>query len=199
MINLPEKPAPATVTPAFIDYGRVIRGSLGGKDQRIDRPGSRWRLGVNMPPLNSQEDSQKYVARLIRGKSEGCRIEWPLGAFKPGNPGRPVIAIDDPTGELLPLTGFAPHYIIREGQFFSIENEDGQHFLHVAQDEVAVGADGAVALKVFPHLRAPFPSGSVCHFEKPMIEGFVETGDELQWQMAVDYNVGLSFTIREAE
>ena len=198
MIDLPEKPAPATVTPAFIDYGRVIRGSLGGKDQRVDRPGSRWQLTVEMPPLQSRGDSLKYVSRLIRSKSEGCRIDWPLGDFDPGNPGRPALSVSEPKGTQIEVDGFSPNYIIKEGQFFSID-DDGQHFLHVVAEATVADANGVAQLSIWPHIRAPHPEASRCHFKKPMIEGYVQAGDEFQWSMAVDHNVGVSFTIREAE
>lgn len=200
MILLPEKPAPTTCTPAYVDYGRVISGPLGGTDQRLDRPGSRWRLGNEMPAMRSSDDARVYVARLVQGKSEVCRMEWPLGDFEPGNPGEPETSTHEPSGEILPLTGFAPHYIIKEGQFFSIEY-DGQHFMHMVKniDGVVADADGNAQLNVIPEIKRPMAAGARCHFAKPMIEGYVQSGDEMQWQLAVDHNVGLEFSIQEVE
>ena len=197
MIDLPKKPAPADVTFAVIDYGRVITGSLGGADQRIDRAGTRFRMTVTMPPLNARRDAQAYISRLMRGKSEGCRLALPLGDFKPGNPGNPVLATDDPQGNTASMTGFAENYVISEGQFFSIES-GGQHYLYTATAEVVAGGDGAAIVPVYPNIRAPYQAGDVCHFARPYIEGYVED-QELSWQMAVDHNIGIGFTIRERE
>lgn len=197
MIDLPSKPAPAGVTFSVIDYGRVISGSLGGKDQRIDRNGNRYVMGCEMPPMNSSRDALRYKSRLLRGKSEGCRIEWPLGDFKPGVPGEPVAASSTAVGTTLPASGFSNKYIVREGQPFSLEI-DGQHFMYEVTAEARADDNGQIDLQIYPRLRKQPSAGDRLHFKKPMIEGYVE-GDDMQWQMAVDYNVGLSFSIRERE
>lgn len=197
MLDLPQNPGPANVTFSLIDYGRVITGPLGGADVRVDRAGTRFKLSVNMPAMNTARGAQKYISRLMRGKSEGCRLSLPLGDFKPGTPGLPVVAVDDPQGDTLSMSGFAPSYIIREGQFFSVEHS-GQHFVYTAAEDAVCAADGTVELNIYPPLRASYSIGDRCHFLEPKIEGFIE-GNEMMWNLAVDQNTSFNYAIRERE
>lgn len=197
-VILHEKPAPAGTQFGLIDYGRVISGPHGGEDTRIDRKGSRWWIKVDMPPMRASV-GRSYTGRLARGKSLKARIEWPLGDAKPGQPGTPVLAVTDEQGTQITIGGFNPFYVIREGAFFSIET-DGKFFMYqqAADADIVCDAAGAAAVPIWPPLRRPTIAGDVCHFAKPMIEGYVQ-GDVTEWQMAVDHNVGFSFVIKEDE
>lgn len=198
-IELHKHPAPATVKFGLVDYGGILSGPLGGADTRLNRAGNRWWIECHMPPMMATV-ATKYISRLTRGKSERARIEWFLGDFNPGNPGNPILSVDGEQGTTISLSGFNPHYPIREGQFFSIEGGDGKHFIYQqAEDkDVVVGADGSVSLKIYPPLRRRTGAGHKCHFAKPMIEGYVH-GNGQQWDMAVDHSMGFSFMIKEDE
>lgn len=199
-ITLPENPAPATVTKRYYDYGRVIAGSLGGDDTRLDRPGSRHGLVVEMPPMRG-EIAEKYVSRLMRGLSERVIMEWPLGDFDPGTLGfTPQVQGTEPqSGSILRVTNWANDYSIKEGQFFSMIH-GGQHYLyHVTEDvEVVRGGDPniVVELPIFPMLRRPTEVFDPLHFIKPMIEGYVQN-EGMDWEQAVSYELGIKFSIKE--
>ncbi len=47
-------------------------------------------------------------------------------------------------------------------------------------------------------LRRPHLDNDICHFAKPMIEGFV-MGEELSWQLSIDRLFGIQFDIAESQ
>mgnify|MGYP003387283616 CR=1 FL=1 len=196
MIDLPEHPAPNGATPALVDFGGFNTPALGGEVQRIDRMGNRFRAQFSFPPMPSLDIGRVFVSRLIRGKTEGIRLPWPLLSFDPGAPGVIVVNGAGQSGRSLTVRSGNPHYVIREGQFFSVV-KSGRHYLHVADAQVILDASGAGTVPLSPMLRVPFPDGAVCHFAKPMIEGYVQ-GAEWAWQMALDHNFGISFAVEEA-
>jgi len=194
---LPTTPAPSAVTPSLVDFGNTLTPALGGSEQRINRLGNRFRLSVTMPPMQNKEQGMKFVNRLVRGRSEGLRMKFPLSGFNPGTPGSPAVDGANHAGRLLDVAGFTPGYQIKEGQFFSIET-DGQHYLYMidADNSSSTGAPYGANLVINPMLRIPPSDGDICHFAQPMIEGLIE-GSETQWNYALDYNVGIEFTIKE--
>jgi hypothetical protein len=197
MIDLPAHPAPSAATPSLIDFGGFLEPMLGGAVQRIERLGNRFRINVTMPPLPSADLGRVWLSRLLRGKSEGARMEYPLLGFDPGVPGAPVVDLAGQAGRTLNLRGLTPAYAIREGQPFSVQNAAGRHFLHFADAGVVVASNGKAAVPLSPMLRFAFADGATCHFTKPMIEGFIK-GDAFDWEMSLEHNLGLSFTIDEA-
>lgn len=195
MRDLPLNPAPATVSVYAVDYGNTLSPSLGGPEQRINRPGNRWRAAFSMPPMMNKDAGRVFVARLVQGQSQGVRTRLPLGGFDPGEPGAPVVSNSGQVGSRLNLSGFASGYTIKEGQFFSIFT-GGAHYLYQAAEEVSATAAGVVSLGFAPMLRTSPQAGDVCHFKQPMIEGLIE-GSEVKWDLGVDYYIGLEFTIKE--
>lgn len=197
VLILPESPAPANVTKVVHDYGRVISGSLGGNDTRLDRPGTRYGLRVDMPPIRGPE-ANAFVSDLIRGKSEGVRMEWPLGEIDVGALGYTPQVQGGQAGSLLRITNWANAYEIQKGQFFSIDH-DGQHYLYHATQAVSVvnpNTSTVVEVPIYPMLRRPTIQFSNCYFLKPMIEGYIQ-GDERAWEQAVSHELGMSFEIKE--
>lgn len=195
MINLPDYPGPSAAEAVLIDFGGFLQPGLGGRVQRIDRPGNRFKLVVTMPPLRSAEDGRIWVSRLIRGKSEGVRIDYPLLDFNPGTPGAVVIDGAGQAGRTLLVRGATPNYAFREGQPFSIEQDD-QHYLYFVDGPALADASGDASLSISPMLRAETIDGAVCHFGKPMIEGYI-MGDEWRWQMSLEHHIGIQFEIAE--
>ena len=197
---LPTTPAPQVATPSYVDFGATLTPSLGGSEQRINRLGNRFRLSVTMPPMQNKEAGRVFIARLIRGHSEGLRMNFPLGGFNPGTEaeiGSPVVSGSSQSGRLLNLRGFTPGYTVKEGQFFSILTGTPEgHFLYQADEEVTANFTGAIQLTINPLLRVSPDDGDICFFHKPKIEGLVE-GSDWQWDYALDYNVGIEFVIKE--
>jgi hypothetical protein len=199
MIDLPDYPSPVGATPGLIDFGAFLTPALGGPVQRVERMGNRFKLSVSMPPMNSPTLGRQWVAKLIQGKQEGARMEWPLNGFDPGSPGDIKVAGAGQSGRTLNVDGATPNYPFREGQFFSIE-QAGQHFLYMVTTEVLASntVAGTATLQLEPMLRVSPPDNAVCHFGRPMIEGFI-LGDSFAWELALAHFVGISFDLVETQ
>lgn len=197
MIDLPDYPSPNSASPALIDFGAFLTPSLGGPVQRVSRMGSRFRIAVTMPPMPSVQLGRQWVSRLIRGKSEGVRMPFPLLSFNPGAPGTVLVNGASQAGSSLSVDGATANYAFREGQFFSIVNS-GKHHLHMVTAETIASALGAATLPIAPMLRKSPADNAVCHFAEPMIEGFI-MGEEFPWSLSVEHLIGLEFQIVESE
>lgn len=196
MISLPTDIAPADASPALLDFGGFLEPALGGEVQRIDRMGNRFALDVTMPPLESVTAGRIWVSRLISGKTEGVRMEFPLLSFDPGNPGSPVVNGGGQSGRTLAVRGFSPSYLVREGQFFTHVHA-GRYYLYKVDANTAATAGGLGVLPITPMLRAEPSDGDVLLFAQPMIEGFIH-GEEWRWQMSIHHMLGLQFEVRES-
>lgn len=195
MIELPELPAPNGVQASLIDFGLTLRPSSGAAVTRIARKGSRFRLTVTYPPMKP-EDSRVFVARLLRAKGEGLRIPFPLIHGPQGSPGSPVVD-GAPTGNALPLRGLTPGYPAKEGYMLSIEDGEGQHYLHTVAAPGRADASGKLTLSIEPELRVPFEDGDTVHLAVPMVEGFVD-GEAWGWTIPVNKLVAIEFPLEEA-
>lgn len=196
MIELPTWAVPNGASPFLIDFGGLLTPGLGGEVQRIDRMGNRTGITVSYPPVLGKDRGRILVSRLIRAKTEGVRIEYPLLDFAPGQPGAVVVDGAGQTGRTLTVRGATPNYAFKEGQPFSVENAAGRHYLHFLDEQVFADATGDAELSISPMLREEFADGDTCHFAKPMIEGFIE-GEEWRWRMSIERHIGVDFEIRE--
>lgn len=200
MIIIPEKPASRVDVPRLIDFGGFLTPAGGGPVQRLNRLGNRYAVTVTMPPMRGSQ-ARIFVNRLIRGKSEGARMAWPLDGFDPGAPlvgGAPVVVDGSgQAGRQLSIRSIAPHYAFREGQPISLE-VDGQHYFDFIAQATVVGAGGTATITLSQMLRIEPPDGAVLHVAKPMIEGFI-VGSEISWEQAISgFTEGIQFEIQEA-
>jgi hypothetical protein len=197
MVILPDHPTPQSATPGLVDFGAFLTPALGGPVQRVERMGTRFRISVAMPPMKNPTLGRQWIARLVRGKQEGARMAWPLQGFDPGTPGN--VRVDDAgqSGRSLRIIGATPNYIFREGQFFSLEIS-GRHFLYMVTAETFADAAGNQTLNIEPMLRVSPPANALCHFGKPMVEGFI-LGDAFAWDMSLANFVGMGFDLAEME
>jgi hypothetical protein len=195
MIELPDWAVPNGAEPFLIDYGGFLTPGLGGEVQRIDRMGNRFGIAVSLPPVLGKDRGRILVSRLIRAKTEGVRIEYPLLDFAPGQPGAVLVNGAGQSGRSLIVDGAEPYYAFREGQPFSLV-EAGRHYLHFVDAEVIATALGAATLSISPMLRIEPANNAVCHFAKPMIEGFIY-GDEWRWALSIERHIALQFEVRE--
>lgn len=197
MITLPLIPFPRDATGRIIDFGGVMRPGLGGKALRVNRQGNRFAIDVVYPPIPA-EDARIFVSRLIQAVREGIRIPMPLLGVDQGLPGPIVVDGAGQAGLSLNARNVTPGYQAREGFWMSIEDEDGQHFLHNLRGNSTANLSGDITLQVEPMLRKRFPDGCAIHLEEPMIEGLI-VGDEETWTLSHARFIGLAFTIEEAE
>jgi len=195
MIDLPPWAAPNGCDVSLVDFGGYLQPGLGGQVQRIDRMGNRFSISVSFPPMPSKDKGRILVSRLIRGKTEGVRLEFPLLSFKPGSPGEVRVNGAGQSGRILIVDGVTPNYAFREGQPFSLE-VSGQHYLHFVDAEVIANATGQATLSISPMLRVQPSDNAVCHFAKPMFEGFI-MGEQWSWNMSLEHNLGISADIIE--
>lgn len=196
MIELPEGIGPAHAKHSMIDYGFLQRGALGAKTQRMNRKGNRFVAAMTFGPFYADQGSQ-FVARLLEAKSDGIRLPYPL-QIDQGAAGSPVVDGAGQTGTTLPMKGLIPGYVCREGYWLSIENSDGQHYLHNVRAGGMADAAGDLSITINPELRHPFADEATVHLEKPMIEGLVD-GDAWDWETSVNQVVPINFTVEEAE
>lgn len=196
MLTLPEWPAPNGATVTAVDRGGVLRGASA---LRVNRLGNHYRASVTYPPMNDAERARVFVSRLIRAKRQGLRLPYPLLDVDQSQCGNGVV-VDGAgqAGASLALRGLSPAIVVREGFWMSVEDADGQHYLHNVGADVLVGADGRAVVSVADTLlRRDFADGARVHLVKPMIEGLVE-GDDASWELAVDRNLSIAFMIEEA-
>lgn len=195
MIELPTWAVPNGASPFLIDFGGFLTPMLGGEVQRINRMGSRFGIAVTYPPVMGKDKGRILVSRLIRGKAEGVRIEYPLLDFAPGQPGTVLVDGASQSGSTLEVKGATPFYAFREGQPFSIYS-GSRHYLHFVTEETIADASGDAELPITPMLRIEPANNDPCHFAKPMIEGFI-MGDEWRWTMMIERMIPVEFEIRE--
>ena len=196
MITLPATPAPAGVVPSYVDVGGSVRGATNAVGMRIDRPGGHYRAQVTYG-IGTAATRAALIADLVRGKQEGLRLPYPLQGVDQSGSGAPVMDGADQAGRLIHLRGMTPGYVVGKGFWLSIEDADGQHYLHNIHVAGTVGGDGKVTVTLAEHLRVPFANGAAVHLDQPMIEGDV-AGNEQSWQLKRGNRLeGIQFTVEE--
>lgn len=196
MVELPETPAPNGMQPTLLDFGITLRPSSGAAVQRIDRPGSRFRMEVSFPPMKA-DVARTFVNRLLKAKREGLRMEVPLLGVSQGNPGSPVVDGASQTGTAISLRGFNPHHAVKEGYWLTLVDAEGDYYLHQCTAPVFADATGDATLAIEPAIRAPLPDGATVLLAKPKMQGFID-GD-VTWGMQLANLVdGVGFALEEA-
>lgn len=195
MITLPDGVGPGEASPSLLDFGFLQRTGSGGETTRINRLGSRYRVGFAFGPFYPALGNI-MVSRLLAAKSEGIRLPYPLLESQ-GAPGAPVVDGAGQTGGTLALRGLTPGYVCREGYWLSIVDENGRHYLQNVRTGGRADATGDLSIGITPILRWPFADGAVVHLARPMVQGFVD-GDEWSWRMSVDRVIPIEFTVEEA-
>lgn len=193
-LKLPDTEEPARVSPRLLSWGNDQTPMLGGPTTRLQRIGDRWALDVVMPPLD-YEEAMAWSSRVIRGRRQTLSIAFPQPEFDTGTPGAARVNGAGQLGMFLTLDGLTPHYVMREGQFFSFEIGDDS-YLYQCNADVAANAAGQMVLGFEPMLRASPADNTLVNIVEPVIAGFTE-GRDKGWNVEAAYNVGLTFTIVE--
>ena len=184
---------PRNVSLELIDFGFIQRPGTGAQITRIDRPGSRWRAEIEMPPMTPQS-ARILENRLLRGQTETLWLRLPLMGLGAAL-GDPAVDGAGQTGQNLALRGFVPGVTIPEGYLFSIIDSAGIAHLHKAAWNAVADSTGRATVPIRPMLRRQFADGTQCLFTEPVIEGLVTSPPAIS--MPVNWRVQISFTLEE--
>lgn len=196
-VSLPNDPYPNGATPFLRDFGGILTPFLGGPEQRLNRIGTRLGIKCTLPPLPSDTTGRTFVSALMRSKVDRLLMEWPLLGFDPGTPGSPLVKTAVSGGSAVALKGLTVGYAVADGQFISFVR-NSRRYLHMITGSGTANGSGDLTIGIFPPLRVALSVNDVVEIAVPKIEGHVLPGDELSWEMALDHNIGLSFSVYEA-
>lgn len=146
-------------------------GALGGATLPLPRIGDRFAIDITTTQFRQDAESQTFLATLMQGLTDDARI----AIFQP--PGRPTLpagaAMVDgggQSGSTINLKGMQSPVVLAHGRFFNIVH-GGIHYLHMTTAQVVVGADGKVAVPIWPMLRFLTVDAEPCEIDRPVIEG----------------------------
>lgn len=191
-ITLPSSPRPASVGVALQTWGRPTTPIAGSRRRFLERLGARFRLSVQMPPME-YEVAREWMAARLKATTTGDTVvlEWPQPAQ--ATLGTPLVNGSSQLGSSLIVDGFTPSVAIPASAFFSFQ-EDGHHYLYATAAAGTASGGGAATLSIGPMLRVSPDDNAPLNFTAPKIEGFMDMGD-IEWSMDVLMHVGLNFTI----
>ncbi len=194
-IALPTCPLPNVSQPFLRDFGGDLVPFLGGPEQRINRLGTRLGCRFTMPEMEDDE-ARPFLSALLRGRQDTVLMPWPLGTFDPGAPPSPAISATS-TGTALSLKGLGAGYQVREGQPLSVIH-GGRRYMHLSTGDVTANGSGVANIGVFPPTRVTYSADDVVELVAPIIQGKVSPGDEITWQMALELDIAISFSVVES-
>ncbi len=157
-----------TVRPRLFSGNQ--EGVLGGEDLPIPRMGDRFVADFLTSQLRQDAQSRDLIALLMEATTAGALIELRV-PNRPKPIGSGIVADGaGQAGSVINLRGAYPNTEFVRGRFFSILHS-GVHHVYMVRGRVMAGADGRVALPIWPMLRFLTEDADVCHFDQPMIEG----------------------------
>lgn len=145
---------------------------MGGASDYIERPGYRYSVQYDLPPLASATEARIFEALLEQASREDASYPWPLDQRSLAA-GAPVVDGSNPVGGTIALRGLIPGFQFRIGQPFAIVMADGTRFIHKAKVATAADALGEATVPVFPLTRDVFPDGTTVEVERPRIGGIL--------------------------
>jgi hypothetical protein len=155
-----------------IDPGGTAEGSLGGPNDYIDRPGYRYSVQYDLPPIPSSKEARQFETLLEQAARDDVSYPWPLDQ-KSLAAGSPVVNGSNPPGAVINIRGLQPGFQFRIGQPFAVILADGSGTIQKATAAVSVGDAGTASVPVFPLTRSTFADGSVVEIERPRIRGIL--------------------------
>lgn len=170
-------------------------GVLGGADLDTPRLGDRFAADIATTQLRQDAQSRLLVADLIEGLTADVRLPLKLpnrGRTMSGG----VVDGAGQSGSTLKVRGLYSGMGPARGDFFSIVHL-GRHYVFMATAQVIAGADGRVAIPIWPMLRFLTVDGERVALDAPMIEGRLVGFDGKGISFARNRTEPLQFSIVE--
>jgi hypothetical protein len=177
-----------------IDPGGTADGSLGGPSDYINRPGYRYSVQYDLPPI-AMNDARVFESLLEQASRNDVSYPWPLDQRSLAA-GAPLINGSNPPGSAISIKGLAPGFQFRVGQPFAVILASGVGFIHKATSVVNVGNTGIATVPIFPLSRTTFTDGLVVELEHPRIRGILHYEGSAQGPNGTR---SFSFTITERQ
>lgn len=198
-ITLPYSPF-IKATPRFVHFATKHQPILGGEEQQINRPGSRFALEIELPPrlyaAIGSAGAMQWISKLNQAMTDEALFQFPQPGLTIPNPGVPRVNGAGQGGMLLNADGFAANWAWRDGQFFNIITGGNRYLHHWRADGAASAGGVAAAMPIFPMLRVSPDDNALIDAATPMIQGKIE-GDTNEWTVDRMRRVGISFMIVE--
>ncbi len=180
--------------PALQEFGGVLTPPTGGVVQTIERVGTRWAMKFETPQVDWEPEGRRWASLLSQARREGARVPIPQPGLAIGAPGLPLVGAATLSGRLVPLTGLTVGYVIRLGQWLTIE-ADGVGYADQFAEQVVADASGGVTVKLTNLLRVALAGGETVQIGKPTIEGSITEFGE--YAVDTDEITSFSFTVSE--
>lgn len=184
-----------SASPALVDFGGMITPALGGPVQRIDRLGSRWAWTFETRPMAIEPDGRRWAALYALAKKNGALIPVKQPNLPIGSPGNTVVTTNTAAGKVVPVSGGAPGYPVRQGQWLSIVRA-GQRYLDMVAADVALDLGGGNFVSIVNLLRTPIVTGDAVELAAPKIEGWID--GPASWPLESSRLTAFTFTVVEA-
>lgn len=194
MIELPDGVKISGWSLSHVDYGSHQEPETGGEVTRVSRLGNRTGVNVTLAPMLPDE-GRIVVNRLIRAKSEGLRLKWFMNEFDAGNVGAPRVNGAGQGGRVLNIDGLPANYQFKEGQPFSIF-QNNRNFIYFVGVDINANASGQIALPISPMIREPTVNNAVINLSQPMIDGYIQ-GNSTDWEISLAHHTNTLFSIME--
>lgn len=190
-VNTGKAPRRARVSP--ITFNTEMVPPAGGPEQTIQRPGARFEIELEYPPLRGA-DALALQARLLAAKMDEAIVEVPQPAKPPTIAGTPRVNGSGFVGKSIMADGFAAGDAVVIGQYFSILTA-GRYYLHMITT-AKTAVSGAMQLDFEPMLRHVPSDNDLLIFNTPYLQGRI-VDEGLGFEMDVAALYGFSFTVRE--
>jgi hypothetical protein len=115
-----------------------------------------------------------------------------------GAPGAPLVNGAGQAGMNLAVDGMTPGYVIRKGQWLSVQ-VSGQWYAYKARTAATVAGDGAATIPLRTMLRRSPANNAVVAIQQPKVEGYATIDPDSLGVDAVTRLVTLRFTIEERD
>lgn len=199
IISLPTGGGYVDAVPRFLHFANKLHPNLGGEDQQINRPGSRFALDVVLPPklydTIGDTGAMKWISKLNQAMAGEALFQFPQPRLTIPAPGVPRVNGGAQSGQSLTVDGFNANWPYRDGQFFSILHQ-GNHYLHHFTDDSVLSGAGSGTFPIFPMLRVEPDDNSLIYTAPPFIQGEL-VGEQKEWTIDRFGKVGLAFSIKE--